>query len=375
MVTLQTTPPSLAPPLVFLVLLAVVGVVLGAVGSAVVRRLSNPVGKYRLLYAGVLLPFALLSYGVLALLGLGSAVVAATPVAAGSVGGTLLSDFVGVLAAGVVGLGAYAPTVRGVCAVRDIDLSTVRSVGRMARFVVGVSAVVTVVLAPLRLSPAGTTPLAVVGVFAVLLVVTLVASPWLLAALRSTVEPDTPTRERLAALRERAGLDVRDTLVFDTDAEETAGVYVRGPPGYRRLFVTTTFLDRFDDETATALLAIQAGELRTHLLAKRIVTVVLAAFPLVAAVSGGSKRWGLLGAAFLVLVVGFWLSRRGVRAADDAAAERLNPGAVADALERYAAVHAMEPTRRRLPNPLSVTVPLGDRLDRLRTREAERAER
>jgi STE24 endopeptidase len=38
---------------------------------------------------------------------------------------------------------------------------------------------------------------------------------------------------------------------------------------------------------------------------------------------------------------------------------------VAEALDRYAEIHAMEPSRRRIPNPLSVNVALGDRIDRL----------
>ncbi|MFB6256121.1 MAG: hypothetical protein ABEH58_05230 [Haloplanus sp.] len=41
---------------------------------------------------------------------------------------------------------------------------------------------------------------------------------------------------------------------------------------------------------------------------------------------------------------------------------------MADAFERYAEVHTLEPTPRRVPNPLSATVALGDRIDRLRER-------
>ncbi|GAB6860673.1 peptidase [Haloplanus litoreus] len=367
MFALQSAAPSLGPPLVVLTLLLVGGVVLGAVSSAIVRRLSNPVGKYRLLYVGVLFPFALLAYGVLALLEFGDAVVAATLGGTGGVVATLLADFVGMLAAGCVGLLAYAPTIRGVRAVRDVDLSTGRTFVRMARYVVGLCAVVTVLVAPLRLGP-GVSPLALVGLFAVALSALLVGSPWLLTSLRSTITPDEATRDRLATLRERAGLDVRDVRVFDTDNEETATVHVRGPPGYRRLFVTTTVLDRFDDGTAAALFAVQAGRVRRHLLLRRAGTAILATAPLVAAVTGLEPRWLFLGAAVAVVLVGFWACRCAVRAADDDAAARVGPDAVADALERYAAVHAMEPIRRRVPNPLSVNVALGDRIDRLRGR-------
>ena len=365
MVPLQSAPPSLGPPVGFLVVLVVAAVGLGALGSAVARRLPNPVGKYRLLYLGVLVPFALLSYGVLALLEFGSAV-AATVGTTGPLG-SLVADATGLLGAGVVWLAAYAPTIRGVRAVRDIDLSTTTAVARMARYVGGVSVAVAVVVLPLRVG-SGVSPLGLVAVVAVLLLVGVGASPWIVAALRSTTTPSESARDRLSTLRDCAGLDVRDTLVLDTDDEETAAAYVRGPPGYRRLFVTTTFLDRFADETAAALLAVQAGRVRARLLVRRAGSATLAAIPLVAAVAGWGPRWPLLGGAVGVVLVGFWLARRGVRTADDLAAETVGGDAVADAFERYAEVHALEPTRRRMPNPLSVNVPLGDRIDRLRGR-------
>jgi len=364
MVPLQSTAPSLGPPTVFLVLLIFAGAGFGAVGSAVARRLSNPVSKYRLLYLGALVPFALLSYGLLALLEFGGAVAAATVGTADPLG-SLVADVTGLLGAGVVWLAAYAPTIRGVRAVRGIDLSTATAVVRMARYVVGVSVAVAVVMLPLRLGP-GVSPLGLAGALAVLILVGVGASPWIVAAFRSTTPPSESEHDRLTTLRTRAGLDVRDTRVLDTDDEETAAVYVRGPPGYRRLFVTSTFLDRFDDGTAAALLAVQAGRVRAHLLARRAGAAVLAAAPLVAAVAGWGPRWPLLGAAVGVVLVGFWLARRGVRAADDAAAETVGSDAVADAFERYAEVHALEPSRRRVPNPLSVNVALGDRIDRLR---------
>lgn len=45
--------PALGTLVVAWVALCFVGIVLGVVGSAFVRRLSNPVVKYRLLYLGV----------------------------------------------------------------------------------------------------------------------------------------------------------------------------------------------------------------------------------------------------------------------------------------------------------------------------------
>jgi STE24 endopeptidase len=367
MLALQSASSSLAPAVAALVGLATVGGLLGAVGSAVARRLPNPVGKYRLLYAGVLFPFALLSYGVLALLGFGPAFVAVLPPLPGFLGG-VLADGVAFLAAGSVWLVAYAPTVGGVRDVRDVELSTGAALAKMARYVVGLSAVLAAVVAPLRAIPAGSSPLVLAAGFAAVAVALLYASPWLVPLLRSTTEPAGDVADRVSALRSRAGLDVRDVRVLDTDDEETATTLVRGPPGYRRLFVTSTFLDALDDDCAAALLAVEAGRLRARVFELRVATAVVAGVALVASVTGVGPRWPLLGLSVGALLPGFWLSRRGVRAADEYAADRVGASTLADALERYADVHSMEPTRRRLPNPLSVNVALGDRIDRVRRR-------
>jgi STE24 endopeptidase len=363
MVPLQTAPPRAGPAVAAFLGFVLLGAIVGAAGSALVRRLSKPVGKYRLLYAVVLFPVTILAYGLLTLLGFGPALVGSVP--APDVLGALLADFVEFLAAGLVWLAAYAPTVRGVREVRDIELSTRSSLARMARYVLGLSAVAAVMIAPLQFVPPGASPFVLAVALAPVGVVVLYLSPWIVPLLRASHEPIGGTSERIEAIRTRAGLDVRDALVLDTDDEETADSLVRGPPGYRRLFVTSTFLDAFDDETATGLLAIEAGRLRSNVFEIRVSTVLVAGVALVASVSGAGPRWPTLGLSVGALVVGFWASRRGIRAADEYAAGRVGASTVAEALARYAESHAMEPSRRRLPNPLSVNVALGDRIDRL----------
>jgi len=364
MVALQTAPPQPGPAVAALLGLVLLGAIIGTIGNAVVRRLSNPVGKFRLLYGVVLFPVTLLAYGVLTLLGLGPALVAPLPGLPSVLGG-VLTDFVEFFAAGLVWLAGYAPTIRGVREVRDIELSTGHALIKMARYVLGLSVVVAVVIAPLQLVPSGASPIVLVIGLAFMGVVFLYASPWIVPILRSTSDPTDETADRITTLRTRAGLEIRDAFVLDTDDEETASTLVRGPPGYRRLFVTSTFLDAFDDETATALLAIEAGRLNSHVLETRLSTVIVAGVALVGSVTGVGPRWPVLGVSFGVLLVGFWLSRRGVRAADEYAAEQVGATAVTEALNRYAEVHAMTPARRRFPNPLSVNVALGDRIDRL----------
>jgi len=359
---LQTTPPSLSAATVALVGLSLVGGIGGLVGSAVVRRLGNPVGKYRLLYGAVLFPYALLSYGVLALTGFGAAFLTPLPVPELLAG--VLSQFLTFLAAGCVWLISYLPTVRGVRDVRDVNLATGTAISKMARYVVGLSVVLTVVAAPLQLLSVGVSSLAL-AIGLVVVPGVLYASPWLIPVLRSTATPTGRRAARVDRLRSRAGLRVRDVRILDTENEATASTIVRGPPNYRRLFVTSTFLDAFDDETATALLAIEAGRLRTHVFESRIGTVLVAGVALIASVIGRGPRWPLFGLAAGVLLTGFWLTRRRLRAADDYAAERVGKTTVTDALYDYAETHALEPTRRRIPNPLSVTVALGDRIERL----------
>ncbi|WP_313692918.1 peptidase [Halorarum halobium] len=376
MFVLQSEPsaaaPALGPPLALWVLLCLVALVVGLVATAITRRLSNPVGKFRLLYLGVLLPLGLLAYGLLSLLDLGAALRAPLVGPRSGPLGVVLADFLTMLAAGVIGLAAYAPTVPAVRDARDIDLGVGESLAAMARYLAGLSLVFALAFAPFRLG--GTdSPLALVAGLAVLVGLLVAASPWLVEALRSTHRPSGADADRVADLRKRAGLDVRDVRVLDTDDEETASALVRGPPRFRRLFVTSTFLDAFEDDVATALLAVQAGRLRSHALARRMAAVVVPVFPLAAAVSGDGPAWLLLLAAVVALVGGLGFARRGVLAADDDAAERVGPDVLVAAFERYAAFHNLEPSRRRVPNPLSANVPLGDRIDRIRERGADAA--
>ena len=364
MVSLQAPSPQLGPGLAALFGFLLLGVIVGAVGNAIVRRLSNPVGKYRLLYAVVLFPVTLLTYGVLALLGFGPALVGST-LGGPAVLNAVLTNLAEFLAAGLVWIAAYAPTVRGVRDVRDIELSTRTALGKMARYVIVLSGFVAVILAPIKVVSFGDSPLVLMVGLGLVVVVILYISPWIVPLIRETREPTGESAERLATLRTHAGLDVRDVLVLDTEDEETANTLVRGPRKYRRLFVTSTFLEAFNDERVAALLAIETGRLRSHVFEIRVSTVVAAGVTLVAAVTGVGPRWLLLGTSFGVLLVGFWASRRAVRTADEYAADRLGADTVADALARYAAFHAIEPSRRRIPNPLSANVALGDRMDRL----------
>jgi STE24 endopeptidase len=371
-----STAPALGRSLVAVVLACAVAAGVGAVGSAVVRRLSNPVGRYRLLYRWVLAPLGALAYGAFALLDVGAAVsrVLARPGVRPPEGvGVFLAETTTALAAGVVVLAAYAPTVRGVRAVRDLDLPTGRAVLRAARALVGAAVVFGLAITPFRLGTgAGASVGAITGGLVVLCVGVLAVAPYVVAAVRPTERPAGDDAARIERLRDRAGLggdEVAGVCVLRTDDEETANAFVRGLGPTRRLFVTGSFLEAFDDETGAALLAVQAGHVRARTLERRLAAVLAAVVPLLVAFAGdgdGGPTGALVAVAGVGLLLGLRGARRGVRAADEHAADRVGADAVADALGRYAAVHDVEPSRRPVPNPLAVGVALGDRIDRLR---------
>lgn len=129
------------------IMLALSAGVIGAIGGAVVRRFEEPEGKFRLLYAFVLLPATLGAYAFLTLAGLGPAAAAWFALESGIVA-DVFANFVEFLAAGVVWLTAYAPTVPNMRDARDVDLPAFRVLRRMARYVLVISAILAVAVAP-----------------------------------------------------------------------------------------------------------------------------------------------------------------------------------------------------------------------------------
>lgn len=147
MLPLQTTSSGLGSTLFTLIVLALSAGFIGAVGGAVVRRLEEPAGKYRLLYAFVLFPATLGAYAFLSLAGLGPATAAWFALESGLVA-DVFSNFVEFLAAGIVWLTAYAPTVPNMRADRGLDRPASHLLRRMARYVLGVSAILAAAVTP-----------------------------------------------------------------------------------------------------------------------------------------------------------------------------------------------------------------------------------
>lgn len=233
-----------------------------------------------------------------------------------------------------------------------------------------------------------TLPAVVVGVPAAVLAISTVA-PWLVAVallaaagvlvlplfssrhLRPTRRPTDAERRELRSLRETAGLDVDRAYVVESDRggdEPPLDVAVRGPPGWRVLFVGEGVLAAADESVATALLAAEAGRVATNYAAVRAVAVGVV-IALLAAVYAVPLPFdlGLLGMGAFALVA-FAVGRRRQYAADARAADRVGAAALADAFERVAARRGVEPATGSWRTLFEVQPPLGDRIERLRER-------
>ena len=145
MLPLQTSSGLGSAFFTFLVLALSAGLI-GAVGGAVVRRFEEPAVKYRLLYALVLVPATLGAYAFLTLAGLGPT--AAAWFGLGGVVADAFANFVEFLAAGLVWLTAYAPTIPGRRDAGDIDRPAGRVLRQTARYVLVGSAVLAVAVTP-----------------------------------------------------------------------------------------------------------------------------------------------------------------------------------------------------------------------------------
>ena len=144
---LQTSSSELGSAFFTFLVLALSAGLIGAIGGAVLRRFEEPAGKFRLLYVFVLLPAALGAYAFLTLAGLGPAAAEWFALESGFVADAF-ANFVEFLAAGLVWLTAYAPTIPNMRDARDIDRPALRVLRQMARYVLAASAILAVVVTP-----------------------------------------------------------------------------------------------------------------------------------------------------------------------------------------------------------------------------------
>ena len=203
---------------------------------------------------------------------------------------------------------------------------------------------------------------------------------------RTLREPTSEERDRLAALRETAGLDVDRVAIEVSGAGADEGgagaddgeteidsveVGVRGPPRRRVLFLSEGVLDGLDEDVVIGLLAAEAGRVETYYGEFRAVAVAAVLAILAAIVTVAVPFQAGFASLVAVGVAAFWVGRRVQYAADDRAADAVGAARVADAFERVAALRGVEPETGDWSTWFEVQPPLGDRIAALR----ERAER
>lgn len=173
---------------------------------------------------------------------------------------------------------------------------------------------------------------------------------------------------RVRTLRDRAGLDVDRTYVVEAGGDESVAVSVRGPPGWRALFLSDAVLETLDEADATALLAAETGRVETayepfRAAAVGVVIALLAAiFTVPIAFELGLAAMG--GFALVAFAIG----RRLQFAADARAADRVGADRLATVFERVADRRGVEPESGSWRTVFEIQPPLGDRIERLRER-------
>ncbi|WP_435074033.1 peptidase [Halorubrum sp. HHNYT27] len=196
---------------------------------------------------------------------------------------------------------------------------------------------------------------------------------------RTLREPTAEERDRLAAIRDIAGLDIEQIAVEvdeteadgDDDAVGSVEVSVRGPPRRRVLFLTESVLTDLDEDVVVGLLAAEAGRVETYYGEFRAVAVAAVLAILAAIVTVAVPFQAGFASLVAVGLAAFWVGRRVQYAADDRAANAVGAALVADAFERVAAIRGVEPETGDWSTWFEVQPPLGDRIAALR----ERAER
>lgn len=265
------------------------------------------------------------------------------------------------LAASAVVLAGYLGFLPAIRRTRDLDLGygkAALSVGRWLAVAGVVVALVTGVTLSVSLTPVTTAVGMVVlagGVYT--------GSPLLLRLSQPVRAPRPDERRLLDRLCGRVGADGHRLRVLERRDEEAAHALVRGPPGYRHLYVSDYLLDALDEDAAAAMVGIAVENARHT--AYRLVLVAVAGGALLAAIVAGRPVVAL---AALVggVGVGYLVGRRATFRADARVADRLGGETVADAIEEVADIHDTDPDAGLLARLASQRPSLGQRMARLR---------
>lgn len=209
----------------------------------------------------------------------------------------------------------------------------------------------------------------IVGVVAIALLFFAVGSIGPLLAqrrLRRTRPLTATEREQLDGRVEGLVAIPHRRLVIETVGDESIEVAIRGPPGYRVLFVTDYVLHELEPTVARALLCAEAARsslwYREYQVGAASVAIGLGAASLLLVVPFEAGFGALLVAALVMFAGGRRLQYR----ADAKAAEAVGAEPLADAFETVALRHGADLDRGGWRAYLEVQPRLGDRIHRLR---------
>lgn len=210
-------------------------------------------------------------------------------------------------------------------------------------------------------------PIWFVAVAVVVVLAGAIVGPLVVLSLRDLREPTAAERERLAELP--GGVDYEPDRVRIVEADDgSIAVSIRGPPGRRSLLLSAAVVSKLDAETAGALLAAERARSRYLYIEYRVVAAAII-IGIATAMFGGliefSDGIGLLGVAALI---SFWTGRRLQFRADRVAATWVGGDTLADAFETVATRSGVEPESATWQTWFEVQPPLGQRIDRLRSR-------
>lgn len=183
---------------------------------------------------------------------------------------------------------------------------------------------------------------------------------------RRVRNPTASEVERIESFRAGIGPRITRRKVIETVGESSIDVTIRGPPGYRVLFITDYVLEDLDASVARPLVAAAFARRATWYDEYRVVSATVAIGIGMATVTlllpFDLGMAGLILAALVMFAVGRWLQYR----ADDIAAAAVGADRLADAFEAVASMRGIELTTSGYRRYLEVQPSLGDRVTRLR---------
>lgn len=340
--------------------------------GAIVKRLSDPMGRFRLLVIGGFSLIGLVSYGLLGAIETGIILIdALSPALTNSFVGSFAAKLLTCLLASSVVLVADLSVLPAIRDVRELEQTAREEALKFSRVLILLSVFVAAALTLIdpalsgEISPLFVLPIVVLFVSSLYLV-----APVLGVKLGIGREPTHNEADRIASFCRVASLDTQAVRVIDGTSTEIVKTAVYRSFRGRYLHVTDYLLDSLDDDAAGALVAAATGQSNVHYREYLILSLLGVVAGLTVAIAIGS--WLAIIVAFgslaVLIPVFLWGGRRLQFRADAYAAERVGAETVADTFEQVAEIHGFEPKSGRFSRFFKLRPPVGRRIDRLRKR-------